>query len=92
MRKLCQGCMCLPPEKVLHIPHQDENIERDIDVCEPCHNRIGEVIAADGMLGISVVGLRILGIKTSLSRYDYSMEYAEEKGLCSDDYFRIAAR
>lgn len=89
---LCQGCMCLKPEKQLHIPHEHEDIEKDIEVCEPCHRRISNAIKADSTLGFSVVGNRILGIKTKLSRYDYSEQYAEHKGLSVTDYFRKLAR
>ena len=85
---LCQGCMCLKPEKQLHIPHEHEHIEKDIEVCEPCHRRISKIIEADGTLGLSIVGPRILGIKTELSKYDYSEQYAEHKGLSITDYFR----
>ena len=83
-RKLCQGCMCLKPEQVLHIPHEHEHIEKDIEVCAPCHRRISKVIEADGTLHISVVGNRILGIKTELSRYDYTQQYAEHQELSAN--------
>ena len=87
-RKLCQGCMCLEPEKELHIPHEHEHIEKDVEVCAPCFRRISKVIEANGALYLSVVGHCVLGIKTALSRFDYSQQYADAKGLSVEDYFR----
>ena len=63
-RNLCQGCVCLAPEKQLHIPHEHENIEKDVEVCAPCYNRISEAIANDTDMFLSVIGPRILGIRT----------------------------
>ena len=70
MRNLCQGCMCIPPEKQLHIPHENAEIEKDIDVCIPCYNRLSEAIANDTKMLMSVVGSVILGIQTKASAYD----------------------
>lgn len=63
MRKLCQGCVMLPPEKQLHVPHGHDTIEKDIWVCTSCYNRISQAIANDTDLDASIVGNRIMGIK-----------------------------
>ncbi len=66
-RRLCQGCVMLTPERHLHIPHQSSTIEKEIYVCAPCHARISEAIETDTDLDISVVGSRILGVRTKTS-------------------------
>ena len=74
---LCQGCVCLPAEKRLHIPQEMTcrgiAIEQDINVCVPCYNRIRKAIDDDVDLLVCPVGNRILGIQTKASAYD---EYA----------------
>ena len=72
-RNLCQGCVCLAPEKELHIPHDNDNVEKDVEVCVPCYNRISEAIAKDTDMFFSVVGPRILGIRTGsqFRAYDF---------------------
>ena len=69
-RNLCQGCVCLKPEKRLHIPHDNPDVANDIEVCEPCFNRLSAAIANDTKLVISAVGPVILGIQTESSVYD----------------------
>lgn len=70
MRKLCQACVMLKPEKHLHIPHDKPDVENDIEVCIPCFNRLSLVIANDTKMVISAVGSVILGIQTQSSAYD----------------------
>ena len=66
-RNLCQGCVCLKPEKALRIPHDNPDIEKDVEVCVPCYNRISEAIANDTDIEMSVIGPRILGVRTKPS-------------------------
>lgn len=62
----------MKPEKQLHIPHEHDTIEKDIDVCRHCYDRISSAIANDTDLDVSVIGPRILGIRTKPSdTYDY---------------------
>ena len=67
MRNLCQGCVLLKPEKQLHIPHEHNTIEKDIDVCRLCYDRISEAIQNDTDMEMSVIGPRILGVRTKPS-------------------------
>ena len=69
MRNLCQGCVMLKPEKSLHIPHEHADIEKDVDLCVPCYNRIRRAVENDTDMEISVIGPRILGIRTTPSTY-----------------------
>ena len=64
---LCQGCVCLEPEKALRIPHDNPDIEKDVEVCVPCYNRISFAIANDTDIEMSVIGPRILGVRTKPS-------------------------
>ena len=66
-RNLCQGCVCLKPEKELHIPHDNPDIEKDVEVCAPCYKRISEAIEKDIDMEMSVIGPRILGVRTKPS-------------------------
>ena len=61
----------LEPEMQLHIPHEYEAIEKDIDVCRPCYDRISEAIQNDTDMEVSVIGPRILGVRTKPSAYNY---------------------
>ena len=70
LRSLCQGCVCLKPEKTLHIPHEHPEIEKDVEVCIPCYNRIRKAIEEDVKLLLCNVGPQILGIQTRASAYD----------------------
>ena len=69
-RNLCQGCVCLKPEKTLHIPHDNPDVETEIEVCIPCHDRLSLAIATDTKMVVSAVGSVILGIQTKASAYD----------------------
>ena len=72
MRNLCQGCVLLEPEKQLHIPHEHNTIEKDIDVCCLCYDRISTAIQDDTDIEMSVVGSRIMGVRTKSSEtYNY---------------------
>ena len=67
MSNLCQGCVLLPPEKQLHIPHENDTLEKDIDVCRLCYDRISEALQDDTDIDVSVIGSRILGVRTKSS-------------------------
>lgn len=72
MRALCQGCVMLKPETKLHIPHENDTVEKDIEVCRHCYDRISDAIANDTDIEVSVVGPRILGVRTKSSEtYSY---------------------
>ncbi len=70
MRNLCQGCVLLEPETQLHIPHEHNTIEKDIDVCRLCYDRISTAIQDDTDIEVSVVGSRIMGVRTRNSVYN----------------------
>ena len=57
----------LASEKQLHIPHAHNVIEKDIDVCRLCYDRISEAIQNDTDMEMSVIGSRILGVRTKPS-------------------------
>ena len=67
MRNLCQGCVLSEPETQLRIPHAHDTIEKDIDVCRLCYDRISTAIQLKSEMELSVIGTRILGVRTKPS-------------------------
>lgn len=66
---LCQACVCIPFETEMSLSlllQEKPEVEQSVQVCEPCHRRINRAIDKDEPLHFSVIGNRILGIRTPM--------------------------
>ena len=64
MGNLCQGCVMLQAEKDLHLPHEHSGIKKDLRVCVSCYSRITNAIKQNETFTASLVGNKILGLKS----------------------------